>query len=84
MQMWIWSPHAVPCVLNAALCDAVVVLLQPLFEAVKLLLCAAAHCHLGNAGWDCLAELAACDCTASQAAWVQLLQDTVQSWCWQL
>jgi hypothetical protein len=59
-------------------------LLQPQLEAVALLRCPAVHCHAADAGWDCMAHLAACHCCAGEAAWFQLLQDTVQSWSWQL
>jgi hypothetical protein len=69
---------------HAALYDAVAMLLKPQLEAVELLLCTAAQCYTAYAGWDCMAELAACDCCAGEAAWVQLLQDTVQSWPLQL
>jgi hypothetical protein len=66
------------------LIDAAAVLLKPKLEAVKCLLPAAAHCHLGNAGWGSMAELAACECTAGKAALVKPLQDKLQDWHWQL
>jgi hypothetical protein len=72
-EMGLRVPHTVPCILDAALCDLVVVLLKPELEAVELLLCVASRCHLGDADWSSLAELAACKCTADKAVMVQLL-----------